>query len=293
MDFLFFILYISAKSLKQMRGAPGINKIGKDFHIDPEQIHSKDIMDSLRYAGLIQQALLPPARLFKNLLGEYFVLFMPKAFVSGDFYWITQKNRQTYIVAADCTGHGVPGALMSILGISFLNDVIRNDRTQMANRILNKLREKVMEALCQTGEFYESKDGMDLSLCIINQDKTELQFAGANNPLYIIRDNEILEIKADKMPVGINAVTEETFTNNYFEIQKNDRIYMFSDGYPDQFGGPFGKKFKYRPFKQLLLDIHKSKMTEQQAVLKDTIETWMNGQEQIDDILVMGFIVNR
>ncbi len=248
-------------------------------------------MDSIRYAGLIQQALLPSSQLMKKILQDYFILFRPKAFVSGDFYLITRKNSQTYIVAADATGHGVPGALMSILGISFLNDVIKTDSTGMASRILNKLREKVMEALNQTGDFNESKDGMDLSLCIINQDKSCLQFSGANIPLYIIRDNALMEIKPDKMPVGIHAVPEETFKNNSIEIRKNDRIYMFSDGYPDQFGGLKNKKFKYGPFKKLLIDIHQKKMYEQHIILQETIENWMGENEQIDDILVMGFII--
>ncbi|MFO7923922.1 MAG: SpoIIE family protein phosphatase [Bacteroidales bacterium] len=260
--------------------------------VERERVHNREIIDSLNYAKLIQQALLPSHKTMKKLLGDYFTLFMPKDVVSGDFFWAALKNRQTYIVAADCTGHGVPGALMSILGISFLNDVVRTDCSHMANRILNRLREKVMEALHQTGNFNESKDGMDLSMCIIDHDKSSLQYSGANNPLYIIRNNKLHEIKADKMPVGINAVDEETFSNNSVKIRKNDRIYMFSDGYPDQFGGPKGKKFKYRPFKQLLLDIHRKNMSDQHSVLYDTIVNWMGNNEQIDDILVLGFIIS-
>lgn len=268
-----------------------INKIVSNFQFDPESIRNKEIMDSLRCAGLIQKALLPSSQLLNNLFKDYFILFMPQVVVSGDFFWVTHKNKKVYVAAADCTGHGIPGALMSILGISFLNDVVRTDCSEMANRILNKLREKIMEALHQTGDLKESKDGMDMSLCIIDQDKTSMQFSGANNPLYIIRDNVLIEFKANKMPVGINAVTEEPFSNNHIEIRKNDRFYMFSDGFPDQFGGPKNKKFKYRPFKQLLMDIHQIKMRDQHTILQDSINNWMGmgEHEQTDDIMVMGF----
>ena len=272
-----------------MLKSEGINTTESNFRVDPEKIRNKEIMDSLRYAGLIQQAMLPPPQVLNKLLTEYFILFMPKSFVSGDFYWAAHKNKQTYIVAADCTGHGVPGALMSIMGISFLNEIVSNGCPQLSNRILNQLREKIMEALNQTGEVNESRDGIDLSMCIINQDKTGLQFSGANNPLYIVRNNELMEIRADSMPVGINAVPEEPFSINNIEIRKNDMLYMFSDGFPDQFGGPDGKKFKYRPFKQLLMDIHKRKLNEQHTILKKTINNWMGDNEQTDDILILGF----
>ena len=274
-----------------MQVTAGIKNMSIVSGKDSLKVQNKEIMDSLRYAGLIQQALLPSRQTINKLLKDYFILFMPKDYVSGDFYWIKNKNKQTYIVAADCTGHGVPGALMSIMGISFLNEVLREDTSEMANRVLNQLREKIMEALHQTGDFSESKDGMDLSLCILNEDKSCLQFAGANNPLYILRNNSLIEIKADKMPVGINAIDEEPFKNNIIEIKKGDCIYMFSDGFPDQFGGPLGKKFKYRPFKQLIIDNHKRTMAEQHDVLKKTISNWMGDSEQIDDILILGFSI--
>ncbi len=272
-----------------MKGLTDLNRGMGKYPTGQSDTRHKEMMESLRYAGMIQEALLPCRKLLKSLLSEYFVLFMPKSIVSGDFYWVTQKNRQTYIVAADCTGHGIPGALMSILGISFLNEIVRTSYSDTANRILNRLREKVMEALHQTGDFDESKDGMDLSLCIINEDKTSLQYAGANNPVYIIRDETLLEIKPDKMPVGINAISEEPFTCHDIEIVKNDIIYMFSDGFADQFGGPDGKKFKYRPLKKLLIDIHQEEMNNQHHILKETIVNWMGENEQVDDILVLGF----
>ncbi|TVR72912.1 MAG: hypothetical protein EA408_05970 [Marinilabiliales bacterium] len=258
---------------------------------DTEDIYNREIVKSLRYAGMIQRALLPSAARMERILGEHFTLFMPKDVVSGDFYWVSRKGKCIFVVAADCTGHGVPGALMSILGISFLNEVVKTDCTSKPNRILNKLREKIMEALNQTGDLSETKDGMDLSMCIIDCEKQELQFSGANNPLYLIRDNELIEIKPDKMPVGVNAVDEEPFSNNIINISRNDRIYMFTDGFPDQFGGPKGKKFKYGPFKNLLLDIHQREMKQQLNILTETIADWMGGTEQIDDILVLGFSI--
>jgi serine phosphatase RsbU (regulator of sigma subunit) len=255
------------------------------------KVANQEIMASLRYAELIQKALMPSEQLLKRLLGEHFIFLKPKEVISGDFYWVTQKDLQTYIVAADCTGHGVPGALMSILGISFLNEIVKSGCTDRAGRILNRIREKVMESLHQTGDFDESKDGMDLALCIINRDRSSMQFAGANNPVYIIRDGILMETKADKMPVGIDAMFEQPFTTHDIEIVKNDRIYLFSDGYPDQFGGPAGKKFKYRPFKQLLLDIHQKDMQEQHDILKESMISWMGDNEQVDDILIMGFTI--
>ncbi len=267
----------------------GYRKHASKLFGGPHKTHDREIMESMRYAGLIQRALLPSDHQLKKLLDQYFILFMPKSIVSGDFYWITQKDRQTYIVVADCTGHGVPGALMSILGISFLNEIIKNGTSTTAGRILNKLREKVMEALNQTGNFNESKDGMDISLCIFNYDKSRMQFAGANNPVYIIRDNVIQETIPDKMPVGINAIHEEPFSSHEIDIFRNDVIYMFSDGFADQFGGPESRKFKYGPFRQLLLDIYKKDMDDQQLILRQTIEDWMGQNEQVDDILVMGF----
>ncbi len=259
--------------------------------VDPLYIRNREISESLRYAGMIQKALLPSEALMERMLGEYFTLYMPKEVVSGDFFWASSKNRHTVIVAADCTGHGVPGALMSMLGISCLNDVVQSDCTGKPDRILNRLREKVMECLNQTGNFDEAKDGMDLSMCILDHEKSELQYSGANSPLYLIRNGRLKEIKPDKMPVGINAVDEMPFSNHLIKIRKNDRIYMFSDGFADQFGGPRGKKFKYGPFKSLLMDIHLKNMKDQHDILKGTIESWMGNNEQIDDILVMGFVI--
>jgi len=250
-----------------------------------EQVN-KDITDSINYAKNIQEALLPKPQEFK-ILPESFVLFKPRDIVSGDFYWVQQKNNILYIAAADCTGHGVPGAFMSMLGIAFLDEILNKYDELQASEILNKLRQNVIISLHQTEEESKSKDGMDIALCKINFDKKTIEFAGANNPLYLIRDGEFKEFKGDKMPIGFHFKTDN-FKNNLIEFKPNDRLYIFSDGYADQFGGPKGKKFKYKKFKELLLKIHKEPMFRQRIILYDTLAEWSKGYEQLDDILVIG-----
>lgn len=261
------------------------NNVSLERNLSPG---GRELRESLRYAGLIQQALLPDKKLFEMLVPDHFILFMPKESLSGDFYWIARNNGNICLAVADCTGHGIPGALMSFLGITFLNDIIRNGHTDKANRILNILREKVMNALQQTGKNEEPRDGMDMSLCLINPAERKLQFSGANNPAYIIRNNELIEVKPDKMPVGISATEERSFANREIDLEKDDRLYLFTDGYTDQFGGPRNKKFKYRAFRKLLLEIHAEKMEKQRLILEQNIKEWMGKEEQIDDILITG-----
>lgn len=249
----------------------------------------KDITDSIHYASRIQAALLPSEDFAKSVLDSYFILFKPRDIVSGDYYWLAQVGTKTIVVAADCTGHGVPGAFMSMLGVAFLNEVVIRDGTLTANKILDKLREHVIKSLKQTGESGGSKDGMDLSLLIIDHDTLDAQFAGAYNPLYLIRNGELETIKADKMPIGYHIKVGTPFSNNELKLEKGDRLYMFSDGYPDQFGGTDGRKFMSKQFKQLLLDTQNLEMQEQKRVLDETIEAWKGDKHsQIDDILVVG-----
>jgi len=251
----------------------------------------KDIEDSILYAKRIQHAILPPEKLISRLMPENFILFKPRDIVSGDFYWAAEKNNITYYAAADCTGHGVPGAFMSMLGISFLNDIIRTTQKELsAAEVLDKLKAKVIEALHQTGEAQEAKDGMDISLCKIDPKKTVVEFSGAFNPLYIIRNGEIIIQDADRMPIGIYDFDDidQHFTNNVIELQKGDALYTFSDGYVDQFGGPRDKKFMVGRFKKMLLEIQHMSMDKQRKYLDDTIEKWMSDYEQIDDIIVIG-----
>lgn len=249
----------------------------------------KSLMDSIRYAGNIQKAILPSYEIFNHVLQNSFVLFKPRDIVSGDFFWITKKEHKSVVVAADCTGHGVPGAFMSILGITYLNEITSKEHIPPANRILNVLREKIMKALRQTGDEIEQRDGMDMALYIVDHEKNELQFAGANNPLYLIRKKSLIEYKGDRMPIGINATEEKAFANNLIPLKKHDSIYIFTDGFADQFGGPENKKFKYGQFRQRLMDIQKLSMKEQKDVLWKQFLEWKGQHDQVDDVLIIGF----
>jgi serine phosphatase RsbU (regulator of sigma subunit) len=202
---------------------------------------------------------------------------------------LTRKNDDLVVVAADCTGHGVPGAFMSMLGVAFLNEIVNRAGNFVAAHILNELRAEVKKSLRQTGKKDEAKDGMDIALCIINNKEMKLQFAGAYNPLYLVRNKELIQLKADRMPIGIYYKEKDSFTNHTIEILRDDCIYLFSDGYIDQFGGKDGKKFLTRQFQELILSIHAKPMHEQKQVMSETLEKWKGRHDQLDDILVIGF----
>ncbi|MBN2213850.1 MAG: SpoIIE family protein phosphatase [Bacteroidales bacterium] len=255
---------------------------------DQIAFQNKEITSSIMYAKRIQSAVLPTEEFLKKLLPQHFILFKPRDIVSGDFYWITEKDRKIILVAADCTGHGVPGAFMSMLGVSLLNEIISNEDQLSACDILNKLRNNVKKTLSQKGRQEETKDGMDLVLCILDFSKKKLQFAGAYNSLWLLRDNELVIYKGDKMPIGIYVGTEKPFTCQDIDLKENDLIYLFSDGYADQFGGPEEKKFKSGNLKELLLTIHRKPLAEQKEILDRTIEEWKGDLQQIDDIMVVG-----
>jgi serine phosphatase RsbU (regulator of sigma subunit) len=249
----------------------------------------KEHTDSLYYASYIQSALLPSREEWFRFLPESFIYYNPRDIVSGDFYWIKKNRGMITVVVADCTGHGVPGAFMSIMGISFLNEIFSRGNVPTANSVLNQLREKVMKALHQTGQSAEPKDGMDISLCMINLETQEMQFAGANQSLYLIRKSILTEIKGDIMPIGIGGAEERSFTNHSMAIKKNDLIYLFTDGYIDQFGGPRNKKFKYPAFRELILEYHQLPLKKQGEKIAETLDLWKGGSMQVDDILVIGF----
>jgi len=249
----------------------------------------KELTDSLYYASYIQSALLPSREEWNRFLPESFIYYNPRDIVSGDFYWLKKSREMLTIVVADCTGHGVPGAFMSILGISFMNEIFSRGNVPTAKSVLNQLREKVMKALRQTGQSAEPKDGMDISLCMINLETHEMQFAGANQSMYVLRRNTLTEIKGDVMPIGIGGLEERSFTNHVMPLKKNDLIYLFTDGYVDQFGGPKNKKFKYPAFRELLLDLHALPLKNQGEKIADTLDNWKGNTMQIDDILVLGF----
>ena len=248
----------------------------------------KEITDSIQYASRIQNAILPPDYLIDKLLPEHFIIYKPRDIVSGDYYWITEKGPKIYIMTADCTGHGVPGAFMSMLGVAFLNEIVSKHIEISANQLLNELRKQVISSLHQTGREGENQDGMDVALYIVDNEKMNLEYSGANNSLFIFRAEEFIELKADKMPIGIHRLADNSFTNYKIDIMKNDMIYSFSDGYPDQFGGPNGKKLMIKNFKKTLQEIHFKSMSEQKLILEKTLDDWMHGTHQIDDILVMG-----
>jgi ligand-binding sensor domain-containing protein/serine phosphatase RsbU (regulator of sigma subunit) len=255
---------------------------------DQISFQKKEITDSIHYARRIQTAILTSEEYARSVLGEYFILFKPRDIVSGDFYWMAKKGNKTIVVAADCTGHGVPGAFMSMLGVSLLNEIVNKEDIHQANEILNKLRSYVKATLSQTGKENEAKDGMDIAICVIDYQQQQVEFAGANNPLYIIRNGELIESKADNMPIGIHAGEERLFKNNILPLVKEDFLYIFSDGYADQFGGPDGSKFKAKPFKRLLTEIASYPASEQKNILDRTIEKWKGNLDQVDDILVIG-----
>jgi serine phosphatase RsbU (regulator of sigma subunit) len=256
---------------------------------------SKDITDSIQYARRIQSAILPHDEVIKYLLPKHFILYKPRNVVSGDFYWLTHKRGEIIIVVADCTGHGVPGALMSMLGSTLLNDVINSIDTLKADLILNELRDHVILRLRQTGQASETKDGMDIGICLLNKDTMKLQYAGAYNPLYMIRNGKLTEIKADRMPIGISSKAGKPFKNNEIKVKKDDTFYLFSDGIIDQFGGESGKKFMSTKFQQLLLSIQDKIMYDQREILENELNEWMGltgkypqKYDQVDDIIVMG-----
>ncbi|HBS85532.1 MAG: hypothetical protein A2W91_17125 [Bacteroidetes bacterium GWF2_38_335] len=254
-------------------------------------VKNKNITDSINYARRIQQAMMPSQFLFRKLFPDFFILYKPKDIVSGDFYWITERNNKIFLAAVDCTGHGVPGAFMSIIGFDLLRNITGEQKVEEPAEILNLLNKGVSETFSKNVQDGTVKDGMDLSLIVIDKNEGTIEFSGAFNPMYMVRDNDIIEIKGNRFSVGMVGDTDEEkiFESHIFPYKKDDVFYIFSDGYPDQFGGPLGKKFKYRRFRHLLLTIHGMPMKKQQEFLEENIENWRGEMEQVDDILVIGF----
>ena len=251
----------------------------------------KEIIDSINYARRIQQAVLTGEEVWNKVSKEHFILFKPKDIVSGDFYWAyNTPNGRSVFALADCTGHGVPGGFMSMLGNSFLNEIVVDNKIFKASEILNKLREKIIGALEQKGHS-EQKDGMDISLCVWNKMDNTLEFAGANNPLWILSGNELMEYKANKMPIGTYVGETAPFTSHQIQLKKNDLIYLITDGFADQFGGPKGKKFKYKPLQELLVAYQQESMLIQKEQLAKAINEWKLDYEQVDDISLIGIKV--
>jgi serine phosphatase RsbU (regulator of sigma subunit) len=255
-----------------------------------------EIEDSLFYARQIQSAIFPATESIKSLFSDFFIFFKPRDIVSGDFYWINEINQYKLIAAADCTGHGVPGAFMSMLGITMLNDIAKRKEILAAADILNILREEIIETLKQKGSFNDTKDGIDLGLCVIDTEMEILQFAGANRPLFYFRqkgdDLVFKEYTGDRMPISYH-IKMHAFTNHNIAIKKGDLFYLFSDGYTDQLGGEKRKKFMRKNFKDLIINISGKSMSDQKEILIKSFEYWIGAEEetaysQIDDVLVVG-----
>lgn len=282
---LILILYLVANVFENTKNTALRNLDYKNTQLELKQ---KDITDSITYAKRIQEAILPADKQVKRLLPDSFILYKPKDIVSGDFYWVAEWGDQVMFAAVDCTGHGVPGAFMSIVGQNMLNQAVNEHGLSKPNLILNSLNKGVSRTLGKD-EDNMIRDGMDLALCSLNMKTMTLECAGAFNPIWIIRGNDVIEIKGNKFPIGSfmdDAV--QNFDNNMFSLKKGDQIYVFTDGYSDQFGGPNGKKFKDKNLKSLLLEHRFESMEKQKEALDKTIEMWMGELEQIDDILIIG-----
>jgi len=250
---------------------------------------NKHITDSIKYAKRIQEAFLPGEASIKEHLKNAFVLYKPKDIVSGDFYWIERKGNKILFAVVDCTGHGVPGAFMSIIGFNGLNQLVNEYNYTRPSDILNHLNKRITDTLKQRVEDSKIRDGMDVAICSIDLDTNKLEFAGAFSPLFIVRNNEIIKIRGDKHPIGnFVGVQEFQFTNNELELFPEDRIYLFSDGFVDQFGGPSGKKLKYNYFRKMLLDNHRKPMHQQKEEIDTFFENWKGSFEQIDDVCMIG-----
>lgn len=260
--------------------------ISEQKHLVEEK--QKEILDSITYAKRLQEAILPPLNIMQKHLPHCFVFYQPKDIVAGDFYWMESKNNKVFIAAADSTGHGVPGALVSIVCSNALNRALKEFNIEETGKILDKTRSLVLETFEKSNE--EVKDGMDISLLCIDQKNKQIQWSGANNPLWYISSGTFKEIKADKQPVG-RSDFQKPFTTHLLPYQENDVYYLITDGYADQFGGPSGKKFKYKQLNELLVSNHSKPMNEQVTLLRSTLQNWRGDLEQVDDVCVIGIRV--
>ena len=285
---LFLITFIVHEKEKQLNKK---NKLLEEkVRERTSEIEAKkmEITASIEYAGRIQKAILPVEDHFRESFADYFILYKPRDIVSGDFYWIGENEKSIFFTVADCTGHGVPGAFMSTMGISTLHEIIANNRSLQSNKVLRLLRNKIVKTLHQTGKTGEMADGMDIAFCILNKDRKTLQFSGAFNSLVIVQGGEFREYKGDRMPIGIHHGKETPFTNFIIEVNRGDTLFLFSDGFASQFGGPDGTKYKKSNFKDLLSQICHKPMIEQRNILEMELEKWKGTQDQVDDVTILG-----
>ena len=294
------ILSFSGLLYKQIKKTKKANRVlanqNNEIKSQKDEIEkqAEKIRSSIQYARRIQTAVLPPDDYLNRLLPDHFIFFQPRDIVSGDFYWLTEKGSKTIVAVADCTGHGVPGAFMSMLGTAFLNEIInkivenKHISELQAGDILTELRNYIMNSLHQKGEANDAKDGMDIVLVIIDHKEQKIQFAGANNSLYVVQEGELKIYEPDSMPISYQREMTDRFTTKEFSYKPNDTLYLCTDGYVDQFGGANGRKFMVKRFKQMLVEINKMSMRKQGETFKKTIEAWKGDSFQVDDMLIMG-----
>ncbi len=288
LGFVLAILYRNNR-LKQKTNK-NLEAFNKEVNHQKELVEekNKEITDSINYAKRIQQSILTSDNYFKKHTEDFFILFKPKDIVSGDFYWALNHEEHFMVMTADCTGHGVPGAMMSMMGINFLNEIVNEKKVSSPAAVLNQLRKDIIKALNPEGSILETKDGMDCCFCSFDFKHQTLTYSNANNNFYIIRNNNLIVSKTNKMPVGVGHNTDQLFEDHTFELEKNDVVITLTDGYADQFGGPKGKKFKYKQLEELLVTKAHLPLEEIKQALNNCIEQWRGSLEQVDDICVIG-----
>jgi serine phosphatase RsbU (regulator of sigma subunit) len=280
----FWVLLRTRKHLSEMKNAYREIEIQRS----ELQVRNKDLTDSLNYARRIQAALLPSEHHIRRIFPDYFIYYRPKHIVSGDFYWFSERDDKYFIAAADCTGHGVPGALMSMIGLELINKIINEMKVDDSDQLLLTMNRELESAFFKEESGKPLiKDGIEMSICIIDKKTRVMEFSGAFLPVYIVRDDKLIEIKGDKKNV-VQSFAMVSFNRSTFTLQDGDLLYLFSDGYADQFGGPENKKFMYRRLRHLLLTISKYPLPDQQRILDETIDSWMEGHDQIDDMMILG-----
>jgi serine phosphatase RsbU (regulator of sigma subunit) len=280
----FWVLLRTRKHLSEMKSAYSEIEIQRS----ELQLRNKDLTDSLNYARRIQAALLPSEHHIRRIFPDYFIYYRPKHIVSGDFYWFSERDDKYFIAAADCTGHGVPGALMSMIGLELIHKIINEMKVDDSDQVLLTMNRELESAFFKEESGKPIiKDGIEMSICIIDKKTRVMEFSGAFLPVYIVRDDKLIEIKGDKKNV-VQSFAMVSFNRSTFTLQEGDLLYLFSDGYADQFGGPENKKFMYRRLRHILLTISKYPLPDQQRILDETIDSWMEGHDQIDDMMILG-----
>jgi len=267
-----------------------LKKAEKEITIQRDEItwQKKEITDSIIYSKRIQNAILTSKESIRRIIPDSFTIYIPKEIIGGDFYWMRKIGKEIIIAVADCTGHGVPGALMSMLGITLLNDIIEQKEITTPGLVLDELRREIIRILHQT-DSEESNDGMDIALCTLNTEKNLLKYAGANNPLLIANKQKVLELRPDKMPVSLYYGKNNSFFTQEVELAENDMIYMYTDGFVDQFGGDDGKKFFKRNLFKLIKEISDKNPLDQKITFENTFNTWKGDEHQLDDVTILGF----